>query len=337
MFVDWLASILHLPVWLVRGVLAPLVYPGLAAVGGVALFILWLERKIAAKVQMRVGPYYVSPRLNGALQLLADGIRFMFQEIIVPVEAERIAFVTAPMLAFVIAVLPLAVIPGGPGIYGFETPYSMLVAYALLSLVSIVVLVMGWSSSNKFALIGAGREVLTSVAGEVLLLLSILAAATMYGTLDINRAVDLQLKTSIIGLVANPLAALLFFLAAALITDRIPFDLVLGEQEIVNGPYTEYTGFLYVLSMALDYAKLYTLSMLFTDLYLGGWAPFTGEWAGLVSVFLKTLAVMIVAIFLRAVYGRIRLDHMARLFWGKLIPLAFIALIISAFARMIYL
>jgi NADH-quinone oxidoreductase subunit H len=337
MFADWLASTLHLPAWLVRGVLAPLVYPGLAAVGAVALFVLWLERKIAARIQMRVGPYYVSPRLHGALQLLADGVRFMFQEIIVPVEAERLAFVTAPMLAFIIAVLPLAVIPGGPGIYGFSTPYSMLVAYALLSLVSIIILVMGWSSSNKFALIGAGREVISSVAGEVLLLLSILAAATMYGTLDINVAVNRQLETGIIGLVSNPLAALLFFIAAALITDRIPFDLVLGEQEIVNGPYTEYTGFLYVLSMALDYAKLYTLSLLFTDLFLGGWAPFTGEFTGLITTFVKAVIVMIVAVFMRAVYGRMRVDKMASLFWRKLIPLAFIALVISAAVRVIYL
>ena len=334
---DALASTLHLPTWLVRGILAPLVYPGLAAIGAVALFILWAERKIAARVQMRVGPYYVSPQLHGALQLLADGVRFMFQEIIVPFETEKLAFTAAPILAFTIAVLPLTVIPGGPGVYGFSSPYSMLVAYALLSLTTIVILVMGWAASNKFTLIGAGREILTAIAGEVVLLASILPAALMYGTLDINEAVRTQLETGIIGLLANPVAALLFFLAAMLITDRIPFDLVLGEQEIVNGPYTEYTGFLYVLSMALDYAKLYALMLLFPDLFLGGWAPFPGEIAGSLAVFLKTVAMMLIAVFLRSVYGRMRLDRMASMFWGRFMPLAFAALILAILARPLYL
>ncbi|ABM80058.1 complex I subunit 1/NuoH family protein [Hyperthermus butylicus] len=261
----------------------------------------------------------------------------MFQEIIVPFETERLAFAAAPILAFTIAVLPLTVIPGGPGVYGFTSPYSMLIAYALLSLTSIVILVMGWAASNKFTLIGAGREILTAIAGEVVLLASILPTALMYGTLDINEAVRAQMETGIIGLVANPVAALLYFLAAMLITDRIPFDLVLGEQEIVNGPYTEYSGFLYVLSMALDYAKLYALMMLFTDLFLGGWAPFTGEITGSLAVFLKTVVVMLIAVFLRSVYGRMRLDKMVSMFWGRFMPLAFAALILAVFVRSLYL
>jgi NADH-quinone oxidoreductase subunit H len=336
MVLEQLATQTGLPEWLLRGVLAPLVYPGLGAFAAVALFIIWAERKIAAKVQMRVGPLYVARRLGGALQLLADGIRITFQEIIVPVTVEKKAYVAAPIFAFAIVAASLAVIPGGPGVYGFSSSVSLLVPFALLGLIPIVIAVMGWASNNKFTYIGAGREILVTVAGEVTLLASLLATAMMYGSLDINKIVTMQIRTGIPGIVVNPIAAFLFFVAALLMTDRIPFDVVLGEQEIVQGPYTEYTGLLFVLNMALDYGKLYALMLLFSDLFLGGWMPFDGVLLGSLTVFIKTIVLMLIAIFLRSVYGRMRIDQIASMFWSRLFPLALASLVISAAVHVVY-
>jgi len=334
--IAWLSGSLGVPYWAVRAVAAPLVYPGLAAFMVVALFIIWAERKIAARVQMRVGPLYVSRRLGGALQVLADGVRIAFQEIIIPVGVEKWSFVLSPILAFTVVSLAFTMVPGGPGIYGFRSSLSLLATYAIVTLTPILVIVMGWASNNKFSYIGAGREALVSITGEATLLASLLAAAMMYGSMDFVEIVEAQMRSHVPGLVANPVAALLFFIAALLVTDRLPFDLVLGEQEIVQGPYTEYTGLLFALSMALGYAKLYVLMLVFTHVFLAGWAPFTSPLLGSIAVFAKTLLLMLVAVFLRSVYGRMRLDQVASMFWSKLFPLALVAFVVSALIHPIY-
>ena len=330
------AEHLGLPYWALRAVAAPLLYPGLAAFMAVALFIIWAERKITARVQMRVGPLYVSRRLGGALQLLADGVRIAFQEIIIPEGAEKWSFVLSPILAFTVVSLAFTVVPGGPGVYGFRSSLSLLITYAITTLAPIMVIIMGWASNNKFSYIGAGREALVSITGEATLLASLLAAAMMYGSMDFVSIVEAQARSHVPGLVANPVAALLFFIAALLVTDRVPFDLVLGEQEIVQGPYTEYTGLLFALTMALDYAKLYVLMLIFTHVFLAGWAPFTSPLLGSLTVFAKTLLLMLTAVFLRSVYGRMRLDQVASMFWSRLFPLALIAFVISALIHPIY-
>jgi len=254
----------------------------------------------------------------------------------VHVETDRLMFVLGPILTFTFLSLPFAVLPGGPGVYGFRSDFSIVIVYALLTLSPITVILMGWASSNKFTMIGAGREALITVSGEITLALAMLAAAAMYGTLDFVTAVEKQMHTGIIGLVSNPIAALLFFLAMMMLTDRVPFDIVLGEQEIVQGPYTEYSGVLYALTMAIDYAKLYALSIAFTLLFLGGWAPFTTPFLGAVSVYVKSLIVLLFSVFLRSVYGRMRLDHAMNFFWARLFPLGFLALALGVFVHVIY-
>ncbi len=331
---DLLTKIIHFI--LSPPILAPIVYPGLVFALITVLVIIWLERKLAAVVQMRVGPYYVSRQLHGALQLIADGTRFFFQEVIIPETSDKKAFVLAPILSLAFIALSFTVIPGGPGIYGFYSPYSLLVALAVMSLGPLMVLVIGWAANNKFTYIGGAREALLTMSYEPLLLISAFAGALMYSTLDLSLMVEKQMATGIPGIIANPLAALLFFLAMMAATDRIPFDLVLGEQEIVSGPYTEYTGIMYGVTMGLDYIKLYALALIFTDMFLGGWAPFTTPLLGSIMVYVKTFIVIVVAVFMRTVYGRLRLDHAMTLLWGKLFPLALVAAIVSVFTAFLY-
>ncbi len=314
---------------LIPPVLAPLIYPGLGVALATVLIILWLERKLTARVQMRIGPYYVARRLHGAIQLLADGTRFFFQEVIVPARVDVIPFLLAPALALAAIAAAFTVIPGGPGLQGFYTPYSLLVALAALAVSPLLLVLMGWASNNKFAIIGSAREALLNASYEPLLFTTALAMAILYGTLDLNQMVAYQADLGIIGLILNPLAAILFFIAMVAATDRIPFDIVMGEQEIVHGPFTEYTGIGYGLVMALDYIKLYALAMMYSIIFLGGWLPATTPLLAAIVLYVKTFIVMTVAVFLRTVYGRLRLDTALNILWSKLIPLALVSVALS--------
>jgi NADH-quinone oxidoreductase subunit H len=310
-------------------ILSPLILPGAVAALLAALVIIYVERKVTARVQRRIGPLYVSKRLAGLLQPLADGIRFFFQEPIVPVGVDKLVFIAAPALAVAVLLPAFAVIPGGPGIVGLESPVSLLIVLAVVAISPIPVIIMGWASDNRFSLIGALREAILNTSYEPVLLLSALAGASVLGTLSLEAAVEAQARLHLPGIILNPLAAIIFFAASLASCDRIPFDLVLGEQEIVAGPYTEYSGILFGVAMALDYLRLYILGLVFSILFLGGWLPATTwPWTAIV-LYAKALLFMTAAVFLRSVYGRARLDKALRTLWHFYFPLAMIALVWS--------
>ncbi len=312
-----------------EGLLSAILAPGAVAALLAALVIIYVERKVTARVQMRVGPLYVSRRLAGLLQPLADGIRFFFQEPIIPASVDRLVFLAAPALAVAVLLPAFAAIPGGPGAAALTSPVSLLIVLAVLAISPIPVIIMGWASDNRFSLVGALREAILNASYEPVLLLSALAGASVLGTLDLAKAVEVQAALHLPGIVLNPLAAAIFFAASLATCDRIPFDLVLGEQEIVAGPYTEYSGILFGVAMALDYLKLYILGLVFAIIFLGGWLPATTwPWTAIV-LFAKALAFMTAAVFLRAVYGRARLDKALRTLWHFYFPLAVIALVWS--------
>ncbi len=308
---------------------AAVILPGAGAALVAALLVIYLERKLTARIQMRVGPLYVSKRLAGLLQPLADGIRFFFQEPIIPEGVDRAAFITSPALAVAVLLAAFAAIPGGPGVAPLQSPVSLLIVLAAVAISPIPVIIMGWASNNRFSLLGALREAILNTSYEPVLLLSALAGAATLGTLDLTKAVEIQAHLGIPGIILNPLAAVIFFAASLATCDRIPFDLVLGEQEIVAGPYTEYSGILFGVAMAIDYLKLYILGLVFSILFLGGWLPATTwPWTALV-LFAKALIFMTAAVILRAVYGRARLDKALRTLWHFYFPLAIISLIWS--------
>ena len=314
---------------LLEDLAAAVVVPGAAAALIAALVIIYLERKLTARVQRRIGPLYVSKRLAGLLQPLADGIRFFFQEPIVPEGVDRAVFIASPALAVAVLLAAFAAIPGGPGIVPVESPISLLIVLAAVAISPIPVIIMGWASNNRFSLLGALREAILNTSYEPVLLLAALAGAATLGTLDLAKAVAVQARLGLPGIILNPLAAVIFFAASLATCDRIPFDLVLGEQEIVAGPYTEYSGILFGVAMAIDYLKLYILGLVFSILFLGGWLPAASwPWTGIV-LFAKALLFMVAAVFLRAVYGRARLDRALRTLWHFYFPLALVSLIWS--------
>lgn len=331
--VEWIVRLVLSP-----GVFAPVIFPGLLTALAVLLIVIWAERKIAARVQMRVGPLYVTRHFGGVLQMLADGTRYMFQEFIVPETADKVPYMLAPALALTLAIAPFALIPSAPGFAPVKSPYSLPALLAILASTPLSVLLMGWSSNNKFSIQGAVREAFMTLAYEVPLFLSALSMAILYGSMDLEEIVGRQFLP---GALLNPVAAFTFFVAMVMSSGKLPFDIVEGEQEIVAGPYVEYTGIVFGIGMGLAYLKLYALSLLYSLLFLSGWEPLPralySVYPGLAGVWLfaKAFTLMLFVVFLRSVYGRYRLDQALRAGWRVYLVLAVVSILLSCLLRVV--
>ncbi|AAK40660.1 NADH-quinone oxidoreductase subunit NuoH [Saccharolobus solfataricus] len=323
------------------------IFPGLIFTLIFLLVTIWFERKAAAIVQLRYGPYYASKRLGGILQLFADAIKFVFSEIIIPNGVNQTLYAISPVLVLIFAFLPMALIPISTiptqgsilsvyhGIFydtqihqGILVPYfieyNLIGIIALESLYPILVIFLAWNTNNRFAIVGSIREAYLSVSYDVLIIISTLALGLEYHTLDVAKIVT----SGIPGFIANPIAAFVFLVAMLIGSSRFPFEIVEAETELVIGPYTEYSGFLFVLTMAGSYVANLVYAILFVDLFLGGWLPFTGFVGAIFTVF-KAAIVVFFAVFLRAVYGRYRIDQALRGSWKYFFPLALASLLLG--------
>ncbi|MEM1520990.1 MAG: NADH-quinone oxidoreductase subunit NuoH [Candidatus Korarchaeum sp.] len=306
----------------------PLVFPGLITAFVLLLIIIWLERKIAAKVQLRYGPLYVLKPLGGIIQTIADLLRYLFQEPIVPREVDKLAFLMTPVFLFGLAYLPVVAIPVSPTYYAFRSDFSLLIVMALTTLAPIFTVVMGWASNNKFSLIGGVREGYLVISYEVPMFLSALAMAILYNSLDLVEIAEAQ--KVLWGFLINPVAALNMLLLMYMSTSKFPFEIPEAESEIVAGPYTEYSGIIYGLVMGASYVKLYVLSLLYSILFLGGWNPLPANFllAG-ATLFVKAFLLVALGAFLRAVYPRFRIDQAISIGWKIAFPLSLISVVIS--------
>ncbi len=307
-----------------------LILPGLIGMTLVLLFIIYFERKITARVQWRVGPKEVSRRTGGVIQALADGMRYLFQEVIVHRDANAFYFLQFPLISFLPVLLPLLFIPAG-GTYGIKTIYTIPAALALISLIPVFIVAMGWASNSKFAYIGSVREAFMYFAYEIPFILAVVAMIVLYQTAD---PFEIVAKQWIPGAIMNPIAFLAFFITVLIATSRLPFDIPEADQEVAFGPYVEYSGIIFGLVMMLPYEKLYLLSMLSVILFFGGWngpeIAFLGDLAPVIYLYIKTIVFMCVVSLARSIYARYRLDQTLRLGWGVVFSLSMIALFISA-------
>ncbi len=311
----------------------PLVFPGFIAAFSLLIVVIWLERKIAAIVQMRYGPYYISRHTEGALQLVADLLRFLFSEVIIPKSVDKIAYILAPIILFAFTFLPIVVIPVSRNFAAINHEYSLLIALALMTLYSSFLLIVSWASNNKFSFIGGLREGFLSLSYEIPLIISALSAAVFFNSFNLIEIVEKQVAMGW-GILYNPLAAMIFLVVIIYSTSRYPYEIAEAESEIVIGPFTEYTGILFGLGMGISYIKLYSMSLLYAVLFLGGWEPVI--WPlnlhpvlpGII-LFIKTFIIVAFSVFLRAVYPRYRIDQALRIAWWKLFLLAFLSLLLS--------
>ncbi len=311
-------------------VLAAVVFTFLA-VGG-PLFLVLAERKISAWIQARVGPKHVGP--HGILQTVADTVKLLQKESIVPHRADVVLFTAAPVLVAVAALLDWIVIPFAPGVIVRDLNVGILYFAAVSSLTVIGILTGGWASNNKYSLLGGLRSAAQMVSYELPLGFSLLVVATLTGTLSTVRIVEAQpypahFYPSVI------VAAVVFLIAATAEANRIPFDLPEAEAELVAGYFSEYTPMRFALFQLGEYGALLASSALFTTLFLGGWkGPFALPGVGpvvdgMVWFLLKTYAVVFFLMWVRWTYPRFRIDQLLNVSWKILLPVSMANLLVA--------
>lgn len=294
-----------------------------------ALIMGYLERKMAAHIQRRHGPMEVGP--HGILQLIVDGIKIVGKQLIIPRDADRQLFRIAPLLAFTPVVLPFIVIPFSKKFQARDLDLGLLFIVTLASINVLTILLAGWSSNNKYSLFGAMRSVAQNIAFEVPVLLSLLAVVLMTNTFSMQGIVEAQGRVWFI--LVQPVAFLVYFVAGLAETNRAPFDLPEAESELTAGFHTEYSGFGFSLFMIAEYANMFLVCSIATVLFLGGWRGLPlplSEYTGVIWFLAKVYALMILMVWIRWTFPRVRFDQLLSFAWTYLIPFSLVNLLITA-------
>ncbi len=315
-----------------------------AALGGIlvaCMYLILVERKVSAWMQDRIGPNRVGP--FGLLQPLADGIKFLLKEEVVPSHVDKVLFFAAPMMAVFTSMLAFAVVPFGPVkqapewlrfIIVPDLDIGLVFVFAVTSLAVYAVVLGGWASNNKYSALGSLRASAQVVSYEIPLGMSVLGVALLAGTLNLELV---QAQQAVGGIAAwnvwvQPLACLIFFTSALAESNRLPFDLAECEQELVGGFHTEYSAMKFAMFFLGEYTHVITVSFLTVILFFGGWhfpgiaeadSAYTAAWAVKLLVLLSKVGTCIVLImFIRWTIPRFRFDQLMGLAWKVLIPLA---------------
>ena len=332
-------------------------FPGFGFAALVAAGTIFIERKLLAKIQLRVGPFYCG-KFEGILQLMGDGLKLISKEIIIPAKADKPIFWAAPILFVATAAAFVSLIPVAPGWVVADVDVGLLAVFAIIGFFPIITILSAWSANSKFPFIGGIRALHQMVSFEIPLILSLLGVVILTGTLNLSEIVESQSNYWFIAFL--PIGAIVFFISMLAELERIPFDLPEAESEIVAGWLTELSGMMYGLVQLGSYLKLYAFAALFVVLFLGGWhgpmvwppfpeeiitkgieaGPITIHAAGLplttqemlngtLWFVLKTVAVIFFILIPRGVFPRIRIDMLLSIGWNKLIALAFINIFIA--------
>src|SRR5438874_8178856 len=297
-----------------------------------------LERKILARMQNRYGPNRVGP--FGLFQPVADGIKMLIKEDIVPARADKIVHFLAPVVLAAVAILTLGVIPYARNMAAFAIDGGILFFFAVGSATELAVFMAGWASNNKFSMLGAMRAIAQMFSYELPLIITVLPVVMIVGSLMPDRIVFAQGEYTF-GIVPRwfvftpwgAAAFILFFVSGLVESNRTPFDVPEGESEIVAGHMTEYSGFKYATFFMAEYLGMFAVSGLAVTMFLGGWRAPLGVLEFVPSYvwfFLKLSALLFVYIWLRATLPRTRVDQMMNLAWKFMLPMAFTCVIAAA-------
>jgi NADH-quinone oxidoreductase subunit H len=297
------------------------------------IFTIWMERKLYARIQDRLGPNRVGPW--GIFQTFPDMIKIFTKEYITPDGADKVVYNLAPILTVSAVMLLWAVIPFAPTIVGSEVNVGVLYIVAVGAIGTLGIIMAGWSSNNKYALLGAFRTVSQMVSYEVPMVLALLVPVLLGRTMGVNGLVEAQ---HVWFIVLSPLAAFLFFLSSQAEIGRAPFDLLEAESELVAGYQTEYSGLKFGMFYVGEFLHAFTVSALMATLFLGGWrGPGAEQWPilGVVYFFVKTFIVYFFVIVLRITMPRLRIDQLLNFNWKFLTPIALVLLICTALVEKI--
>lgn len=316
-----------LPLLQILGYILLIVVPLLGAVA----YLTYVERKVIAAMQLRKGPNVVGPL--GLLQPLADGVKLMFKEVILPKEANKWLFVLAPMLTFILAMMGWAVIPFSEHMVLANINVGVLYLLAISSLGVYGIIIAGWASNSKYAFLGAVRSSAQMVSYEVAIGFTLIAVLLLTGSLNISTVV-LTKRSWVETLLLLPMF-IVFFISALAETNRHPFDLPEAEAEIVAGYNVEYSSMTFALFFLGEYANMILISGIGTALFLGGWLPPFGLESlafipGIIWFGLKIASLLFVFIWVRAALPRYRYDQLMRLGWKVFLPLTLVWVIVVA-------
>jgi NADH-quinone oxidoreductase subunit H len=275
-------------------------------------------------MQVRVGPLYAG-RFEGLLQPIADFLKLLFKELIIPKQADSFLFMMAPTFMMALSVSFLALVPLSPTYAISDSSVGVLIALALLSLSPLAIVVAAWASNNKYSFIGGLRALHQTTSYAIPLSLSVLGVVLMSGSFSLMNIVESQKNAWFVFL--QPLGAIVFYIAALAELERVPFDIPEAETELVMGWETEYSGINYGIIMTAAYVKFYALAVLFADLFLGGWLGPAFIPAPLWTI-LKTFLVITLMMIPRGIYPRLRIDQMLKFGWTWLLPLSLINILI---------
>ncbi|MDE2485344.1 MAG: NADH-quinone oxidoreductase subunit NuoH [candidate division NC10 bacterium] len=296
-------------------------------------YLTWLERKVIGDIQVRLGPMRVGP--HGLLQPIADALKLLFKEEIIPQAADRTLYLLAPAVALIPAFISFAVIPFGDRVRLFGQTIDLVITdvnigllyvfgVALLGVYGIVL--GGWASNNKYALLGGLRASAQMISYELSLGLSVVGVVMLSQSLSLVEIVGAQARTWFI--VLQPIGFLIFLICAIAETNRAPFDLPEAETELVAGFHVEYSSMKFAMYFMAEYANMITVSAMATTLFLGGWR---GPWLPPVVWFLVKLYLFIfLFIWLRGTLPRFRYDQLMRFGWKVLLPVALVNIMVTA-------
>ncbi len=334
----------------------PLILMIIGATVGV-LVTVWLERKISAAAQQRLGPEYAGPL--GILQPVADGIKLIFKEDVVPAKADSFLFTLGPVVVVVPVFLSYLIIPFGQNLVITDLNVGIFLWISLSSIAPIGLLMSGYASNNKYSLLGGLRAAAQSISYEIPLALAVLAVAMMSNSLSTIDIVQQQSGYGILGwnIWRQPVGFLIFWIAALAECERLPFDLPEAEEELVAGYQTEYAGMKFGLFYVGSYVNLVLSSLIFSVLYLGGWefpiplsslASWLGvsentPWLqvitaslGITMMILKAYFLVFTAILLRWTVPRVRIDQLLDLGWKFLLPVSLVNLLLTAALKLAF-
>jgi NADH-quinone oxidoreductase subunit H len=292
-------------------------------------FLIVAERKILGRFQDRYGPNRVGP--FGVFQTIADFVKLIGKEIVVPAGIDKPVYWLAPVLVVMSVIGIWAVVPFAPGFLGTDLNVGTLYIVSVGAIGTLGIIMAGWSSNNKFALLGAFRAVAQLVSYEIPMVLMLLIPTMLAGTMGIAGIVEAQRDVWFI--VAAPLAALVYLISSIAENGRAPFDLMEGESEIVAGFNIEYGGLAFGMFYVGEFLHAFTVGALFSTLFLGGWrGPGAEQYPllGLVYFFLKTIVVWFVTVWIRGSFPRVRIDQLLGLNWKFLTPLALLIVAVTA-------
>jgi NADH-quinone oxidoreductase subunit H len=289
----------------------------------VPLLVGQMEHKAMAHMQSRLGPMYAGG-FHGWAQLIADGVKFVQKEDIVPAAADARIFRLAPVLSLLPYLVVLMVMPIAPGLVGDPVDAGLFFVLAVMGIGVLGPLIAGWASANKYALIGSMRQAAQLLAYELPLVLAAASAAMAAGTVSLTGIVEAWQPW---WLIWQGMAAVVFFVAGLAELGRPPFDMPVADSEIIAGPFTEYSGLRFAFFLLAEYAGIVVVCLLTTVLFLGGWQGLFGSsWLWTVA---KVFVLAFVVIWLRVSFPRLRADQLQRLAWQGLVPVALLQLLVT--------